>query len=1091
MDENAIESLVSELESVSWWSRENAQAKLGRLGLSAIEPIMTKLQDENEEIRNKFAGALSYISDFKALEILVDLTTHNLVSVRIAASQALANMGDERAITPLIVLLESNDWQIRNTAQESLGKLGLPAIVSLMEKLKDKNEETQNNAAYTLAYVNDLKAVEVLIELTKYNLASVRAAASKALGNIGDKKAIQPLIALLADADWQVYGNAQESLGKLGEPAIELLLVKLQDKDEKIRQRAATALANIGEIAVTPLSQLLQSSDWQVRESVVIALGGIKHDSAAQILLGVLNDTNYKVRLAAIKSLGRIGNETSVEGLLNILTRSLESTRKTAADELLKLHSEHAVNAVINALRHNNPQVQILIINAIEKYAREFNIEHEPFPSWFHIYKDTYNIRLSESARIVVELIIGLSEEANLAVREVALSTLSVVYQLINKTRLSKRDDDRGTCYFMAPPSNLHFELPEEKKARWALEVAPSITLEKASESRYADLTFYNNVNDFETKVSDGHVLRCGQWYQLEVAVRGTPVGLPSQETERRPIREPKQQESVTITITAEGDGFEIKEPVQTLLLPPMGDSTENAYFQVRPLHQSASDKDLASIRIRAYYKFNLLEVSVIQAEVVGKFDDSSQSKLGLKKPISFRQERLEREYLDFDEVQPKAMHIDIIKENERFLFNFAFYNNLAQKVEFTAPIYLPTPDLEDALLTIRETWYDIAMSKTFTERVEGDEGEFLDNIRKLAQAGRNLWAKLFQLDSDSSMHKVGKWLEDNPLQKGAIIQVSLADNATDFVFPWALIYDHKVPRKHYELPDTEGFWGLRYCIEQQFPNQNKGTDKPVQIQDKLRVAFMLWAQFRNADEQKVLMENWTGCNPDKLEITIPPITDADDCSALLDDCDAHILYFYTHGYTRNRQADIGVGENLQLFTNRYEKLQEDDPRHELWKFLYDSVKQDKFEPNRSWIELTYGRLYLDQLYDNIESKFSFKPLVFLNMCESAQITPSLSDSFIDFFIDRGARGVIGTECPMTVEFAHPFSEKFLGDLLAGETVGNALLNARSHFMKLKNPLGLAYTLFGSATTCFQPAILKPLTMPATTNVSTESSSDP
>jgi hypothetical protein len=263
-----------------------------------------------------------------------------------------------------------------------------------------------------------------------------------------------------------------------------------------------------------------------------------------------------------------------------------------------------------------------------------------------------------------------------------------------------------------------------------------------------------------------------------------------------------------------------------------------------------------------------------------------------------------------------------------------------------------------------------------------------------------------------------------------------------------------------------------------------------VQIQDKLRVGFMLWEQFRNANTQKALMENWTQCNPDKLEITTPPITDADDCYALLDDCDAHILYFYTHGYTRHRQADIGVEENLQLFTSRYERLKEDDPRRELWKFLYESVKQDKFEPDRSWIELTYGRLYLDELYDDITRKLGSRPLVFLNMCESAQITPSLSDSFIHFFINRGAKGVIGTECPMTVEFAHPFSEKFLGDLLAGETVGNALLNARHYFMKLKNPLGLAYTLFGSATACFQPAILEPLIMPATTSFSTESSSD-
>jgi CHAT domain len=609
------------------------------------------------------------------------------------------------------------------------------------------------------------------------------------------------------------------------------------------------------------------------------------------------------------------------------------------------------------------------------------------------------------------------------------------------------------------------------------------IALEKPSESRYADFTFYTeDRNGSKTRISNGQALKCAQWYQLEVAVRVDPTGVPSQSSERHPILEPKQQEPVTIVIAAEGEGFEIKEPVQTLKLPFIGNSTENAFFQVRPLYQSASDQSLASIRVRSYYEFNLLEVSVIQAEVVGKFDDSSQSKLCLEKPISFRQERLEREYLNFDEIQSKAMHIHIRKENDRFLFNFTFYNNLDQKVEFTAPIYLPAPDLEDALLTIRKTWYDIAMSKTFTERVEGDDDEFLTNIRRLAKAGRTLWMKLFKLDINNSMYKVGKWLEENPLLNGAIIQISLADNATDFVFPWSLIYDRPIPKKDYELPELEGFWGLRYCIEQQLPTPNRNTDKPFQIQDKLRVGFMLWDQFSNANEQKTLMKNWTQDNSDKLEIS-HPITNADECYELLNKCDAHILYFYTHGYTRHRQADIGIGENLKLFTTRYEKLLENDPRRELWKFLYESVKQEKFEPDHSWIEPTYGKLYLQDLYDNIVSIYS-EPLVFLNMCESAQITPSLLDSFIHFFINRGAKGVIGTECPMTVEFAHPFSEKFLGDLFAGETVGNALLNARCHFMELKNPLGLAYTLFGSATTCFKPAILAPLTIQESSSIS-------
>jgi hypothetical protein len=205
-----------------------------------------------------------------------------------------------------------------------------------------------------------------------------------------------------------------------------------------------------------------------------------------------------------------------------------------------------------------------------------------------------------------------------------------------------------------------------------------------------------------------------------------------------------------------------------------------------------------------------------------------------------------------------------------------------------------------------------------------------------------------------------------------------------------------------------------------------------------------------------------------RLQISTPPITDADACYELLANCDAHLLYFYTHGYTRHRQADIGVGPNLDRFRQHYQQLAPDSPLRETYRLLYESIEQGQFEPDRSWIELTYGKLYLDELYDSID-RLPSGPFVMLNMCESAQVTPSLSDSFIHFFLDRGARAVMGTECPMTVEFAHPFAERFLEDVLGGTPVGSALLNARRHFLEKKNPLGLAYTLFGRATVAFEP----------------------
>ena len=335
-------------------------------------------------------------------------------------------------------------------------------------------------------------------------------------------------------------------------------------------------------------------------------------------------------------------------------------------------------------------------------------------------------------------------------------------------------------------------------------EVAPSL--------RYADLTFwFDKSRNLGQKVPFGQTLQVGHWYQLEVAVREKPEGMPTEDRERRPIREPKQQQPVTVLVTAESDSFEITEPVKTLILPPQGNSIEdeNAYFRVRPLQQSANANDLSAIRVRTYYQFNLLEVDVIHAEVVGQFDDPSQSRLGLDRSITFKQERLEREYLDFDDIEPRAMHVDICKQNNRFVFNFAFFNEADQKVEFTAPINLPTTDLEDALLNVRQIWHDISMSETFATQLEEDEDEFIENIRKLAKAGRNLWTKLFKQNLDSAMFNIGKWLEEHPLKPGAIIQVSQADNAADFVFPWALLYDRKVPRKDYELPAPQGFWGL------------------------------------------------------------------------------------------------------------------------------------------------------------------------------------------------------------------------------------------------------------------------------------------
>lgn len=131
-------------------------------------------------------------------------------------------------------------------------------------------------------------------------------------------------------------------------------------------------------------------------------------------------------------------------------------------------------------------------------------------------------------------------------------------------------------------------------------------------------------------------------------------------------------------------------------------------------------------------------------------------------------------------------------------------------------------------------------------------------------------------------------------------------------------------------------------------------------------------------------------------------------------------------------------------------------------RLLYESTR-DAPDPSSSWLELTYQRLNLEDL-NELDRRLFPGSIVLLNTCESALFSPVLADSFVHFFLSRGAGAVIGTECPMTIEFAHPLAERVLTSLLCGRPVGEALLEARRHFFGLRNLLGLAYSLYGSAT---------------------------
>jgi hypothetical protein len=89
--------------------------------------------------------------------------------------------------------------------------------------------------------------------------------------------------------------------------------------------------------------------------------------------------------------------------------------------------------------------------------------------------------------------------------------------------------------------------------------------------------------------------------------------------------------------------------------------------------------------------------------------------------------------------------------------------------------------------------------------------------------------------------------------------------------------------------------------------------------------------------------------------------------------------------------------------------------------------------------------------------------LVILNACESAAYDPELIYGFLGKLKLMGASGVVGTEVKVFIKFARPFGLLLLHDLLSGCTLGEAALNARRHFERQGNPLGMIYSIYAPA----------------------------
>ncbi len=402
-----------------------------------------------------------------------------------------------------------------------------------------------------------------------------------------------------------------------------------------------------------------------------------------------------------------------------------------------------------------------------------------------------------------------------------------------------------------------------------------------------------------------------------------------------------------------------------------------------------------------------------------------------------------------------------------------------AAATTMSSPLAYP-PETDASLIIIRETTgytfllslgsgYTVARlnlaEKEIVDAIRRARASFLDKIVKKLDPSRNVYA--YQLKDTTipetihqealrDLRQIGDLLfrtlffapgsGDQGREMGHLLRATTAERelrinviAERFAFPWSLIY--ALPFKPTDPVDPNGFWGYRHIIEYtpQFSARQPTAFAPeIRAGDRLHFGFVfdqtIDAQFNSPiiGEQRQILPGIGGVN----------VTEYDTRDKFLDLLSRsqnvpHIIYFYGHAVSRSPgEKDAATGIEYGL--------------------------------GDSYLSINGEAVTLDEmnLYAGLDlDRFDSAPLVILNACESAELSPELYNGLVPYLIGRGARGVIGTEVLTPAYFAAEFAPVLLRRFAAGNTrLGDLLRDLRREYLREKrNVLPLIYALYSNA----------------------------
>jgi len=565
------------------------------------------------------------------------------------------------------------------------------------------------------------------------------------------------------------------------------------------------------------------------------------------------------------------------------------------------------------------------------------------------------------------------------------------------------------------------------------------------------------NVGLFEggQQLRSRSLLRPRERYELTVQ-----IGRPAQWSlveDAQPLDEARlehlyKDEGVALRVHVFAPAFEIDVAEHTLMLPPPPSESRVLRIGLR----APAEAGRHSIRVGVYHQNNLLQSVLVRVETREK-GKARRRDGGVKAEVEFA---LSATLLDAQRLPARSLNIltngaddgthslvivsDAPGQPLRRQFDFGESAMGGAAREARKALYAIAADASTKPPTYR---FDLQTNGTDLARFEKD-------LLQLADLGSELYTNIVTGEDRAFEAALTAALPS----AGARIQVSVTKSA-QYVFPWALVYDHDyVSGAQHLCPDFKAAaqgprppdWAQQHCFAQGCAH--RGDPSVV-------CPSGFWG-FKHLIEQPLSV------------------------AAAAEAKDPRDLVLEMHGGASNNpmNALMAVSRELEQVRRHETELRTNTPfayivkdtKVEVWQHMKDAAQAGLHliyfychggrDASRVWLGVGKGPSEHLQPRDLLRIDWAgLHPLVFINGCHTADVTPDDLLHFTRMFAWCRAAGLIGTEISVPEELARHFARGFLAGFAGGRGVGEVMREQRLELLELGNLLGLAYTPYCSA----------------------------